>query len=263
MLVTRGLLGFIDSEGGGKRMAHDAPAIETAARAFDGVRDVAVLDFPDRQRGIGLYAFIEADGGVAEDALLETLTRTLGADRLPEFTQLVEALPRRPEGTVRRDVLRLISTNQVDMIEPLLASPDEAQLVARIVAQRKNLFGAPAIAAALSSHPEVQDAAVLVYPDRLAGTALYAFVETKAAVTEEKLQAFVAAAIGRDNAPQFIQVVPALPRAADGRVRMDILQLVATNQVDGIDALITSEAERRIVDEILNARRNMRDRFVL
>jgi hypothetical protein len=263
MLVTRGLLGFIDSEGGGKRMAHDAPAIETAARALAGVRDVAVLDFPDRQRGIGLYAFVEADGGIAEDALREALTRTLGADRLPEFTQLVEALPRRPEGTVRRDVLRLISTNQVDMIEPLLTSPDEARLVERIVARRKNLFGAPAIAAALSSHPEVQDAAVLVYPDRLAGTALYAFVETRAAVTEEKLQAFVAAAIGRDNAPQFIQVVSALPRTADGRVRLDILQLVATNQVDSIDPLITSEAERRIVDDILNARRNMRDRFVL
>jgi AMP-binding enzyme C-terminal domain len=172
-------------------------------------------------------------------------------------------LPRRPEGTVRRDLLRLISTNQVDMIEPLLTSPDEARLVERIVAHRRNLFGAPAIAAALSSHPEVQDTAVLVYPDRLAGTALYAFVETRSAVTEEKLQAFVAAAIGRDNAPQFIQVVPALPRAADGRVRLDILQLVATNQVDSIDPLITSQAERRIVDEILNARRNMRDRFVL
>jgi hypothetical protein len=46
-------------------------------------------------------------------------------------------------------------------------------------------------------------------------------------------------------------------------VRLDILQLVATNQVDSIDPLITSESERRLVDEILNARRNMRDRFVL
>jgi hypothetical protein len=160
-------------------------------------------------------------------------------------------------------VLRLISTNQVDMIEPLLNSPEEARLVGRIVARRKNLFGAPAVAAALTSHPHVKDAAVLVYPDRLTGTGLYAFVETKTAVSDDKLQEFVAAAIGRDNAPQFIQVVPALPRNAGGRVRLDILQLVATNQVDSIDPLITSEAERRIVEEILNARRNMRDRFVL
>ena len=263
MLVTRGLLGFIDSDGGGSRMARDAPAIETAAKAITGVRDMAVLDFPDRKRGIGLYAFVEADPDVSEGNLRDALAGALGADRLPEFIQVVDALPRRPEGTVRRDVLRLISTNQVDMIEPLLTSPEEARLVARIVANRKNLFGAPAIAAALSSHPDVRDAAVLGYPDRLAGTGLYAFVETKAAVADNELHEFVVAAIGRDNAPQFIQIVPALPRNAGGRIRLDILQLVATNQVDSIDPLITSEAERRLVEEILNARRNMRDRFVL
>ena len=263
MLVTRGLLGFIDSEGGGTRMARDAPAIETAAKDITGVRDVAVLDFPDRKRGIGLYAFVEADPDVSEGNLRDALAGALGADRLPEFIQVVDALPRRPEGTVRRDVLRLISTNQVDMIEPLLTSLEEARLVARIVANRKNLFGAPAIATALASHPDVRDSAVLVYPDRLAGTGLYAFVETKTAVADDELHAFVAAAIGRDNAPQFIQIVPALPRNAGGRIRLDILQLVATNQVDSIDPLITSEAERRLVDEILNARRNMRDRFVL
>ena len=263
MLVTRGLLGFIDSEGGGTRMARDAPAIETAAKAITGVRDMAVLDFPDRKRGIGLYAFVEADPDVSEGNLRDALAGALGADRLPEFIQVVDALPRRPEGTVRRDVLRLISTNQVDMIEPLLTSLEEAQLVERIVANRKNLFGAPAIATALASHPDVRDSAVLVYPDRLAGTGLYAFVETKTAVADDELHAFVAAAIGRDNAPQFIQIVPALPRNAGGRIRLDILQLVATNQVDSIDPLITSEAERRLVEEILNARRNMRDRFVL
>jgi hypothetical protein len=46
-------------------------------------------------------------------------------------------------------------------------------------------------------------------------------------------------------------------------LRTDILQLVATNQVDDIDPLIASDEERRIVNDILNARRNMRDRFVL
>jgi hypothetical protein len=57
--------------------------------------------------------------------------------------------------------------------------------------------------------------------------------------------------------------VPALPRNAAGSVRTNILQLIATNQVDSIDPLITSEAERATVERILNARHNMRDRFVL
>jgi hypothetical protein len=263
MLVTRGLFGFIDAEGGGTRMAKDAPAIDAALRQLPGVRDVAVLDFPNRMSGVGLYAFVEADPSVTEETLRGGLAPTIAKDQLPEFIQVVETLPRRVDGTVRADILRLISTNQVDLIEPLLTSPPEGNLVAHIVGERKNLFGAPAVAAALKSHPDVRDAAVLVYPDRIAGTALYAFVETKGAVTEEQLRDRVAAAVGKDNAPQFIQIVATLPRNANGRLRTDILQLVATNQVDDIDPLIASDSERRIVNDILNARRNMRDRFVL
>jgi hypothetical protein len=170
---------------------------------------------------------------------------------------------------VRRDILRLISTNQVDLIEPLIVSEEEWRLTNRLVAARKNLYGAPSIAAALLAHPDVRDAAVLAYPDRLTGTGLYAFVEAgdtasgAQAFSENALAAYVANAVGRENAPKYIQVVPALPRNAAGHVRTDILQLVATNQVDSIVPLITSEAERAIVERILNARHNMRDRFVL
>jgi hypothetical protein len=282
LLVTRGLLGFIDAEGGGARLAEDAPAIEAALKAVAklggaAVRDAAVLDFPDRKCGTGLYAFIESSGPLREDEVRQFLVQAVGAERLPEFVQIADALPRRPDGTLRRDILRLVSTNQVDLIEPLIASTDESRLVGRIVAARKNLYGAPAVAAALISHPDVRDAAVLAYPDRLSGTALYAFVEAAnggaggedkpssedTRLDEAKLLAHVAAAVGRDNAPKYIQVVPALPRNAAGHVRTDILQLVATNQVDSIDALITSDAERATVERILNARHNMRDRFVL
>jgi hypothetical protein len=285
LLVTRGLLGFIDAEGGGARLAYDAPAIEAALKALPHVRDAAVLDFPDRGRGTGLYAFIEADEVLHEDEVRSALALSVGAAKLPEFLQIANALPRRDDGAVRRDLLRLISTNQVDLIEPL-ASKDDQECINALVAARKNRYGAPAIAAALIAHPGVRDAAVLAYPDRLTGTGLYAFVEAangdgaggngadevarsrKGEEIDEakflaQLTRHVAATVGRDNAPQFIQVVPALPRNAAGHVRTDILQLVATNQVDSIDALITSEAERATVERILNARHNMRDRFVL
>jgi predicted Ser/Thr protein kinase len=271
LVITRGLLGFIDAEGGGARLAHDAPAIEAALKALAHVRDAAVLDFPDRNGGTGLYAFVEADAPAQEDAMRKALAAAVGSEKLPEFLQIVKALPRREDGAVRRDILRLISTNQVDLIEPIIASEAEPQLVTEIVAARKNLYGAPAIAAALKSHPGVHDAAVLAYPDRLTGTGLYAFVEAGGAVDghdargleEAKLLAHVAAVVGRENAPKYIQLVRALPRNVAGRVRTDILQLVATNQVDHIDALITSDAERATVEGILNDRHNLRDRFVL
>jgi hypothetical protein len=265
MLVTRGLFGFIDSEGGGARLAYDAPAIEAALQTFAHVRDAAVLDFPDRKSATGLYAFIEADAPLREDDIRKQLSSQVGAEKLPEFIQITDALPRRKDGIVRRDILRLISTNQVDLIAPLIASQEEWQVTGRLVAERKNLYGAPAIAAALIAHPGVRDAAVLAYPDRLTGTGLYAFVEVGETrdLGEEELATYVAGAVGRNNAPKYVQVVPALPRTAAGRVRTDILQLIATNQVDSIDPLITSEAERATVDRILNARHNMRDRFVL
>jgi hypothetical protein len=67
--------------------------------------------------------------------------------------------------------------------------------------------------------------------------------------------------IGRDQAPERVQLVPALPRHADGSPRIEILQLIAMNQLDQVDLLIVSESERRIVARIIADRRNLRDRF--
>jgi hypothetical protein len=44
-------------------------------------------------------------------------------------------------------------------------------------------------------------------------------------------------------------------------VRSEILELVATNQVDLIDSLIANDDERSLVARILADRRNLRDRF--
>src|SRR5262249_7498591 len=100
MLITRGLLGFIDSEGGGARVASDAPAIEAALKSFPRVSDAAVLDFPDRKSGTGLYAFVEAGGPLREDDVRERLALVVGAGKLPEFIHIADALPRRQDGLV-------------------------------------------------------------------------------------------------------------------------------------------------------------------
>jgi AMP-binding enzyme C-terminal domain len=281
LLITRGVFGFIDAEGGGTRLAHDAPAIEAALKRFAHVRDAAVLDFPDRKSGTGLYAFVEADTLLADDVIFRELARAIGAGKLPEFVQIVRALPRRRDGSVRRDILRLISTNQVDLMGPLIESADERGLVDQIVAARKNLYGAPEVAAALCAHRGVRDAVVVACPDKLTGTSLYAFVEmagtpadsraprlgatdtAPTGLSEADLLTFAANAVGRDNAPKYIQVVEALPRTAAGEVRTEILQLIATNRVDGIEPLITSEVERAMVQRILDSRQNTHDRFML
>ena len=52
-----------------------------------------------------------------------------------------------------------------------------------------------------------------------------------------------------------------LPRNKQGEIRSEILELVAMNQLDLIDSLIHTEAERAIVSRIVSDRRNLRDRF--
>jgi hypothetical protein len=113
---------------------------------------------------------------------------------------------------------------------------------------------APRIEARLRSHPQVRDAVIVPYPDRRAGTGLYAFVEGSANAGE--LLDF----LGPEK-PEYIQVAEALPRNAQGEVRSEILELVAMNQLDLIDPLIKTDAERAIVERILSGRRNLRDRY--
>jgi acyl-coenzyme A synthetase/AMP-(fatty) acid ligase len=102
------------------------------------VRDAAVVAFPDRRIGTGLYAFVEAPGA-SERALSDYVASDLGADKAPEKLQVVDALPRNAAGSVRSEILELVAMNQVDLIDPLIASEGERATVARIVADRRNL----------------------------------------------------------------------------------------------------------------------------
>jgi hypothetical protein len=136
--VTRGLFRFVDREGGGARLVHDAPAIAARLRSHPQVRDAAVVAFPDRRVGTGLYAFVEADGA-SERALQDFVTTGLGTGKSPEKLQVVGALPRDAAGLIRSEILQLVAMNQVDLIDPLIGSEAERSTVAQIVADRRNL----------------------------------------------------------------------------------------------------------------------------
>jgi acyl-CoA synthetase (AMP-forming)/AMP-acid ligase II len=136
--ITRGLFQFVDREGGGLRLLHDAPAIATRLKTHPQVKDAAVIAFPDRRAGVGLYAFVEAPGASAQ-ALSEFIGAGLHDTKAPELLQIVEALPRDAARSVRNEILQLIAMNQIDSIDPLLKTEAERNDVARIVAGRRNL----------------------------------------------------------------------------------------------------------------------------
>ena len=133
--ITRGLLNFTDREGGGPRLVNDAPLIAARLRQHPSVRDAAIVAFPDRRTGTGLYAFVEAQ--TTDAALFDYLS--LASPKPPECIQIVEALPRDDSGQVRTDILQLVAMNQIDLIDPLIGSEAEKELVARIISGRQNL----------------------------------------------------------------------------------------------------------------------------
>src|SRR5271170_688422 len=129
--ITRGL-NFTDREGRGLRFVREAPAIAARLRTHPQVRDVAIVAYPDRRSGTGLYAFVE--GSATDRELLDFL----GA-KGPEHLQIVDALPRNAQGEVRSEILELVAMNQLDLIAPLIKSDAERAIVGRIVSERRNL----------------------------------------------------------------------------------------------------------------------------
>ncbi len=138
MLITRGLMRYTDREGGGPRLVYDSPVIIERLKAIPGVRDAAVVAYPDRRHGTGLYAFVEAVGVSVETVQAQLKTKE-GNIRPPELLQVVAALPRGVDGAVRSEILTLVAMNQLDQIQSLTHSPDESRLVSAIVDGRLNL----------------------------------------------------------------------------------------------------------------------------
>src|SRR5450631_3453271 len=125
---------------------------------------------------------------------------------------------------------------------------------------RRLVNDAPVLIDLIRKNPEVRDTAIVAFADRRSGVGLYAFVEADQTALEAQLRTQLAAAKG-PKPPEHIQVVRALPRDAAGKVRTEVLQLVAMNQLDLIEPMMTSEADRAFLKNLLEARKNLRDRF--
>jgi predicted Ser/Thr protein kinase len=125
---------------------------------------------------------------------------------------------------------------------------------------RRLVNDAPVLIDLIRKNPDVRDTAIVAFADRRTGVGLYAFVEADRTALEAQLRSELAAAKG-PKPPEHIQVVRALPRDASGKPRTEILQLVAMNQLDLIEPLMKSEADRAFLKDILEQRKNLRDRF--
>ncbi|MGB9116263.1 AMP-binding enzyme [Bradyrhizobium sp.] len=136
--ITRGLFNFTDREGGGRRLVNDAPLLINLIRKNPAVRDAAIVAFADRRSGVGLYAFVEAEQAALEVQIRSELAAAKGP-KPPEHIQVVQALPRDASGKPRIEILQLVATNQLDLIEPMMTSETDRAFLQNILEQRKNL----------------------------------------------------------------------------------------------------------------------------
>jgi hypothetical protein len=118
------------------------------------------------------------------------------------------------------------------------------------------VIDAPRIAVQLAEHAKIKDAAVVPYPTPR-GARLYAFVESAAPLKIEEFRDYLYGA--ELPMPTLIQIVERLPRK-NGRVREDILRLIAQNQVDLVDKLALDDETKRIAAQIIDQRLNRTDR---
>jgi len=111
----------------------------------------------------------------------------------------------------------------------------------------------PAIVGRLKALPGVSDVALAAFPMPSKGVGIYAFVETS---DPSQLAA-------NGHGADLAQPVAALPRRADGTPRVDILQLIAMNQMTELDALVAGDAGLASVARAVAAGRlNFSDRRI-
>jgi hypothetical protein len=137
-LITRDMLGVRDREGGGLRLHKEAPRLEALAKTLPGITGAAIVGYPYRRKGVGLYAFIETESLQPGQVVAQLKARDAASP--PELVQVVAALPRRTDGAVMTDVLSLIATNQIDLLEPLVAAePGQRAAIDAIIETRLNV----------------------------------------------------------------------------------------------------------------------------
>src|SRR5690606_27287163 len=129
--ITRGIFNWSDGEGTGDRIDNEGPAILAALKSDPNVTDVALMLYSLPAKGVGIYAFVET-----LNADEKSLRARLKGQKV-ELIQPAADLPRRADGTIRDDILRLIAMNQMTELEDLLDREPEMRGVVEALAAHR------------------------------------------------------------------------------------------------------------------------------
>jgi|TARA_B100000700_G_scaffold258424_1_gene292722 acetyl-CoA synthetase len=93
--------------------------VESALVAHSSVSESAVVGFPHKIKGQGIYAFVTLMSGKEpsdelKDELKNWVSKEIGAIAKPEVIQWAPGLPKTRSGKIMRRILRKIAENQFD-----------------------------------------------------------------------------------------------------------------------------------------------------
>lgn len=150
---------------------------------------------------------------------------------------------------------RLLSRRSAPFRAGRAVKPAYAFLTRRLLGIRDREGGglrfideAPAIERCLADARGIDGAVVVSFHRLSGGVGLHAFVETGA--TAEAVRTALAERIDGIAPPERLTVAPTLPRGPDGAILRQALFLIATGQIDQLDAVIPDAATRAVVADV-------------
>lgn len=131
---TKDLFKWSDGDGTGDRIQQQGLAIRELLKNNPEIGDIAFATYSLPAKGVGLYVFVESD------TLDEKTVRDLLKGQKIELLQIVHKLPKRGDGTIRDDILKLIAINELnDLARLIKKEPNLNPVVEPIIRHRKNL----------------------------------------------------------------------------------------------------------------------------
>jgi acetyl-CoA synthetase len=116
--------------------------IESSLVLHSNVSEAAVVGYPHKIKGQGLYAFVTLNKGIQktqklEKELLEWVKKEIGSFAKPDFIQFTDDLPKTRSGKIMRRILRKISINEHEDLGDTSTLSDSS-VVEELVKNRKN-----------------------------------------------------------------------------------------------------------------------------
>ncbi|HRS57192.1 MAG TPA: acetate--CoA ligase [Desulfomonilia bacterium] len=117
------------------------------------------------------------------------------------------------------------------------------------------------IEAALTSHPDVAEAAVVGYPHDIKGQGIFAYVTLNTGVEKsdqlkKDLIALVRKEIGPIASPDLIQWADGLPKTRSGKIMRRVLRKIAASEFTELGDVSTM-ADSSVVDDLINGRKSI------